>query len=44
MLAGKDKMEHFYRGMDYREYHVYFDTLYNFMMEQEFLTNSSDII
>ena len=28
--------------MDLDEYHIYFDTLYNFMMEQEFLNNTSE--
>ena len=39
---GKDKRDHIYRGMDIVEYHVYLDTPYNFMMEQEFLCNSSE--
>lgn len=36
-LIGSDKRDHYYRGMDKKTYHLYYDTMYSYLKEQEFL-------
>lgn len=37
-----DRSDHSYRGMNIQDYHLYFDTLYNYILDQEFVSNSPD--
>lgn len=35
-----DRRKHLYRGMDKQDYHSYYDSVYNFILDQEFICHS----